>query len=53
MWAWGGNSDGQLGNGGTTPATVPARVPGPDQVTEVAAAYGHVLVRRADGTVAA
>jgi alpha-tubulin suppressor-like RCC1 family protein len=53
VWAWGDNSDGQLGNGGTTAATVPARVPVLDRVTEVAAANGHVLVRRSDGTVAA
>jgi alpha-tubulin suppressor-like RCC1 family protein len=51
VWAWGDNSDGQLGNGGRTPATVPARVPGLNQVTQVAAANGHVLVRRSDGTV--
>jgi len=53
VWAWGDNSDGQLGNGGTTSAIVPARVPGLNQVTQVAAANGHVLVRRSDGTVAA
>ena len=52
VWAWGDNSDGQLGNGGTTSATVPARVPGLDRVTQVAADNGHVLVRRSDGTVA-
>jgi alpha-tubulin suppressor-like RCC1 family protein len=52
VWAWGDNSDGQLGNGGTTSATVPARVPGLTGVTEVAAGNGHVLVRRSDGTVA-
>lgn len=52
VWAWGDNSDGQLGNGGTTSATIPARVPGLDRVTQVAAANGHVLVRRSDGTVA-
>lgn len=52
VWAWGDNSRGQLGNGGTTSATVPARVPALNQVTQVAAADGHVLVRRSDGTVA-
>ena len=53
-WAWGGNTDGQLGNptnsGTSTPNFVPARI-GPEAYTQLAAGNYHSLALRADGTL--
>ena len=52
VWAWGGNSGGQLGLGNTTDALSPTQVPGLSNATQVAAGAGHSLIVRSDGTVA-
>src|SRR5262249_18246141 len=49
LWAWGCQPYG-LGNGTDTRSAVPVRVPGPDNVTRVAAG-NHNLVLTSDGTV--
>jgi alpha-tubulin suppressor-like RCC1 family protein len=54
VWAWGANNYGQLGNGTTTPSTVPIKVPGLTGVTKVAAgSYNDVLALMSNGTVRA
>jgi alpha-tubulin suppressor-like RCC1 family protein len=53
VWAWGYNSDGQLGNGvtSTSPTPVPTRVPGSNGIVSVAGGGFHSLALRSDGTV--
>lgn len=54
VWTWGSNSLGQLGNGSTTPSTVPTRVDGLSNVTRIAYGWSnstHSVVMRGDGTV--
>jgi hypothetical protein len=43
VWAWGGNSYGQLGDGTTTDRTTPVQVPGLTGVTAIAAGTYHSL----------
>jgi alpha-tubulin suppressor-like RCC1 family protein len=56
LWAWGGNGDGQLGDGTTTDSPVPVRVVGPGGtgyltgVTVVACGNWYTAVVRDDGT---
>jgi alpha-tubulin suppressor-like RCC1 family protein len=57
VWAWGGNSSGQLGDGSQTNRNLPVLVHGPvepgllNYVIAVAAGQSHSLALRADGTV--
>lgn len=51
VWAWGGNTTGQLGDGTTTPELSWAKVPGLSDVTAIAAGPSFVLVLKTDGTV--
>jgi alpha-tubulin suppressor-like RCC1 family protein len=56
--AWGENYNGQLGNGSTTPSSVPVAVTATGvlagkTVTAISAGYNHNLVRCADGSLAA
>ncbi len=56
--AWGANSDGQLGNGSTTPSVAPVAVTmsgvlANKTVTAIAAGAAHSLALCSDGTVAA
>jgi alpha-tubulin suppressor-like RCC1 family protein len=57
LWAWGGNSYSQLGNGNTTGRLLPAQVPAPIAAvpgttwTGVVAGPSHVVARRSDGTL--
>jgi|GEM_PF-3510859 len=51
VWAWGGNYDGELGDGTTTARLVPARVPRLSHVIAIAAGARHSLALRDDGTV--
>jgi alpha-tubulin suppressor-like RCC1 family protein len=51
VWAWGDNSNGQLGNGSTTSTSTPVRVPLLTGVREVAAGGDYALARKSDGTV--
>ena len=59
VWAWGGNSAGQLGDGTNTTRLLPVQVLQTQQgqvtsltnVVAIAAGYGHSLAVKADGTV--
>ncbi|MFP2934455.1 RCC1 domain-containing protein [Pyxidicoccus sp. 3LG] len=52
VWAWGGNSAGQLGAGSMSfQRLTPAPVPGVSDGVSVAAGDSHSLVLRGDGTV--
>jgi hypothetical protein len=51
VWAWGGNSYGQLGNGSTSPSNTPVLVPGLSGVTQISAGPYYVLALKSDGTV--
>ena len=53
VWAWGKNSDGQLGDGSQTDRTSPVRIGGLSDVTQVAAGDRHSLALKRDGTVMA
>src|SRR4030081_1738068 len=53
-WAWGLNSDGELGNGSATRysgLSTPGQVVNLSQVVSVAGGDGHSLALRSDGTV--
>ncbi len=53
VWAWGGNEDGQLGQGaaGGNDRTSPVRVEGIDGATAIAAGTYHTLAVKSDGSV--
>ena len=51
VWAWGFNSNGQLGNGTTVNSSVPVQVSGLTTVTAIAAGRFNALALKADGTV--
>jgi hypothetical protein len=51
VWAWGDNSYGQLGDGGTTSSPTPVQVVGLTGVTKIAAGGNHSLAVAADGQV--
>ena len=51
VWAFGHNTDGQLGNGSTADDFSPAPVPGLTGVTQVSAGLYYTLAVRSDGTV--
>ncbi len=51
VWAWGGNTSGQLGDGTTTTRLTPVRVVGLDNVKYLAAGRTHSLALKNDGTV--
>lgn len=51
VWAWGGNSEGQLGDGTTTNRTKPVQVAGLPPIVAVSAGGWHSLALDADGNV--
>ncbi|MER7134913.1 RCC1 domain-containing protein, partial [Streptosporangium saharense] len=51
VWAWGDNSQGQLGLGNTTNKKVPSQVPGLSDVTSVSAGNDYSVALKTDGTV--
>jgi alpha-tubulin suppressor-like RCC1 family protein len=51
VWAWGRNSDGQLGDGTTTDRTTPVQVSGLTGVVAIAGGWYHGLALKSDGTV--
>ncbi|REE99718.1 alpha-tubulin suppressor-like RCC1 family protein [Thermomonospora umbrina] len=53
VWTWGGNANGQLGDGTTTGRTTPVQVTGLTGVSGVGAGYWYSLAVKSDGTGAA
>ncbi len=51
VWTWGGNSNGQLGDGTLNPHSTPMQVPGIVNIIAVAAGADHSLALSSDGTV--
>jgi len=51
VWAWGPNSEGQLGDGTTENRLTPVQVIGLSGVTEVGAGEAHSMAVKSDGTV--
>lgn len=51
VWAWGNNSDGQLGNGTQTDSPVPVMIPGLTDVIAITAGSYFGEAMRSDGTV--
>jgi alpha-tubulin suppressor-like RCC1 family protein len=51
VWAWGSNSNGQLGNGTTTDSHTPVQVTGLSNIVAIAAGAYHSLAIKADGSV--
>ncbi|MDQ0063086.1 RCC1 domain-containing protein, partial [Paenibacillus harenae] len=51
VWAWGGNWNGQLGDGSTTERYTPVQVQGLSSVIDVTAGAYHSLAIKSDGTV--
>jgi alpha-tubulin suppressor-like RCC1 family protein len=51
VWAWGNNSNGQLGNGTTTDSHIPIQVSGLSGMTAIAAGNNFTVALKNDGTV--
>lgn len=52
VWAWGNNSNGQLGNGNTTPSKIPAQISSlSGLVTDLVAGNEYTVALKNDGTV--
>ena len=51
VWTWGGNYEGQIGDGTTTPSPTPEQIAGISGVVAVAAGYYHSVALTSDGTV--
>jgi len=51
LWAWGGNGQGQLGDGTFTQRLVPTQIGSATNWTSVSVGRQHVLALRADGTI--
>jgi len=51
VWAWGNNSNGQLGIGSITSSSMPVQASGLAGMTAVAAGFGHTLALKSDGSL--
>ncbi len=51
LYAWGGNSQGQVGNGGTTVQTTPTQTGLMEEWTHVAGGASHTIGRRSNGSL--
>jgi hypothetical protein len=51
VWAWGSNSEGQLGDGTTTNQLIPTQLSSLSEVTAVSAGLAHTVALKINGTV--
>ena len=51
VWAWGGNSWGELGDGTNNDSNTPVQVKGLNDVVDISAGGGHSVALKKDGTV--
>jgi alpha-tubulin suppressor-like RCC1 family protein len=51
LWAWGGNSSGQLGNGSNTDSDIPLQIGNDTDWLSIKAGPRHVLATKSDGTL--
>lgn len=51
LWAWGWNTDGQLGEGTNTDRFLPVRIGADNDWTAVGAGHAHTLALKADGSL--
>lgn len=51
LWAWGSNSNGQLGNGTTTDLTIPTQIDSATNWAKVAAGRNYTAAIKSDGTL--
>jgi hypothetical protein len=51
LWAWGDNSNGEIGVGSVAPYYYPAQVPGISSAQSASAGYNFSVVLKSDGTV--
>jgi len=49
LWAWGNNSDGQLGDGTLTDSNIPVKIM--DSVASVSAGGTHTMAIKTDGSL--
>ena len=51
IWAWGDNSNGQIGNGTYASQNTPAQIEGLEDVADISTGWLHSLAIKSDGTV--
>jgi len=51
VWAWGSNSNGQLGNGSTTDSAIPVQVSGLSSMIAIAAGNSHTVAMQNFGSI--
>jgi YD repeat-containing protein len=51
VWAWGNNSNGQLGNGTTVSSSIPIQTSGMSRAVSIIAGFKYTLALKNDGTI--
>ena len=51
VWSWGSNSNGQLGTGNGQDSSIPVKIPGLEDISQLSVGANHCLALKSDGTV--